>query len=49
MKYANDIRAQYVALVGEEEMKNDVILLKNMTSGEQEEVSLEEMIHHLLK
>lgn len=49
MKYANDIQAQYVALVGEEEMQNDLILFKNMISGEQEEVSLEEMIHLLSK
>lgn len=47
MKYANDINAQFVALVGEEEMKNDLLQVKNMTTGEQEEMSLEELIYHL--
>jgi len=47
MKYANDIRAQYVALVGEEEMAEGLIQLKNMETGDQEEMSLEELIHHL--
>ncbi len=48
MKYANDINAQFIALVGEEELGNDLIQLKNMISGEQEEVSLEELIHHFI-
>jgi histidyl-tRNA synthetase len=47
MKYANDIRVQYVALVGENEMNENLIQLKNMESGEQEEMSLEEVIFHL--
>ena len=47
MKYANDIRVQYVALVGEDEMNENLIQLKNMESGEQEEMSLEEVIFHL--
>lgn len=47
MKYANDIRVQYVALVGENEMDENLIQLKNMDSGEQEEMSLEEVIFHL--
>jgi histidyl-tRNA synthetase len=47
MKYANDIRVQYVALVGENEMNENLIQLKNMDSGEQEEMSLEEVIFHL--
>ena len=47
MKYANDIRVQFVALVGENEMNENLIQLKNMESGEQEEMSLEELIFHL--
>ena len=47
MKYANDIRVQYVALVGENEMNENLIQLKNMESGVQEEMSLEELIFHL--
>lgn len=47
MKYADDIRAQYVALVGEEEIAQGLIQLKNMETGDQQEMSLEELIHHL--
>lgn len=35
MKYADDRKARFVALVGESEMEQGVIQLKNMTSGEQ--------------
>lgn len=44
MKYANDIRVKYVAIVGADEMENNIIQLKNMETGEQEEVSVEELI-----
>ena len=39
MKYANDIQVKYVAIVGENEIENNIIQLKNMETGEQEEVS----------
>lgn len=44
MIYANNKNIPYVALIGEEEMKKGMITLKNMSSGNQQEVSLEEMI-----
>ncbi len=44
MKYANDIQVKYVAIVGENEIENNIIQLKNMETGEQEEVSVEELI-----
>ena len=47
MKYANDIRAQYVAIIGEKEMEADIISLKNMESGEQENVTLDTLINKL--
>ena len=47
MKYANDKRVHYVALVGENEMNNEMVLLKDMASGEQEEMSIEEVISKL--
>lgn len=49
MKYANDIRVQHVAIVGETEMSEGLIQLKNMETGDQEEMSLEELIFHLKK
>jgi histidyl-tRNA synthetase len=44
MKYANDVNVKYVAIVGEDEMAKEIIQLKNMETGEQEDVSLEELI-----
>lgn len=45
MKYANGIKVPYVALVGSQEMETNVFNLKNMTSGEEQKVSLEELIN----
>jgi histidyl-tRNA synthetase len=47
MKYANDRNVQYVALVGEEELNRNVLKLKNMESGEQEELTLKELIQKI--
>lgn len=47
MKYANDRNVMFVALVGDEEMSKNVIQLKNMESGEQSALSLEEVIEKL--
>lgn len=44
MKYANDLHVKYVAIVGENEIANEIIQLKNMETGTQEEVSVEELI-----
>jgi histidyl-tRNA synthetase len=47
MKYADDKRVAYVALVGETEMQQGLIQLKNMATGEQEALSLNELIERL--
>jgi histidyl-tRNA synthetase len=47
MKYADDKRVSYVALVGETEMQQGLIQLKNMATGEQEALSLNELIERL--
>ena len=47
MKYANDRKVQYVALIGEQEMNEELVLLKNMESGDQVEMSIDEVIHKL--
>ena len=44
MKYANDRQVPFVVLVGEEEMSNGLLGFKNMQSGEQEKLSIEEII-----
>ena len=35
MKYANDLKVNYVALIGEEELNKNTIQLKNMETGDQ--------------
>ncbi len=44
MSYANANAVPFVALAGENEMANGVITLKNMQSGEQKQVTPEEML-----
>ena len=44
MKYANDKNVKFIALVGDEEISENVIQLKNMKTGEQEGMSIEEAI-----
>jgi len=44
MAYANSKQVAYVAMVGENETADNLISLKNMTTGEQTGVTLEEMI-----
>ncbi len=47
LKYASDIGCLFVGLMGETEMKNETLTLKNLSSGEQEEIPLEEVISRL--
>ncbi len=47
LMYANNRNIPYVALIGDEEMKRGMITLKDMISGDQQELSLEEMIEEL--
>lgn len=46
-KYANRLNVPYVAIIGEEELEKGTVSLKNMTSGEQKEVTIEELIEIL--
>ncbi len=47
MKYAHDKEIPFVALVGSNEMESGVISLKNMESGEQSNISKDELYKHL--
>ncbi|MCF8232281.1 MAG: histidine--tRNA ligase [Bacteroidales bacterium] len=49
MTYANNKGIPYVALVGEEELNNGQISLKNMASGQQTRYSPEELVKELAK
>jgi len=44
MTYANNRNIPFVALVGEDEMNNGLITLKDMEKGEQEKISVEDLI-----
>ncbi len=44
MSYANANKIPFVALMGEEEIKNELISLKDMNNGEQISLNLDELI-----
>ena len=47
MQYANTLQVPYVALVGDQEMQEGLIALKDMQSGEQQKLTLDELIEKL--
>ena len=47
IKYANDKGISFVAIVGDNEMKNETLMLKKMETGEQEEMSIKALINYL--
>ena len=49
MSYADNNKAHFVAIVGENEIAENKITLKNMLSGQQEMLTLEEVIEVLLE
>ncbi len=49
MKYANDRGVKYVALLGENELANQKIILKEMDSGKQSTISFDEFVQQLDK
>ena len=49
MNYANDRQIPYVAIVGADEVQNGTIALKNMVTGEQQSLTVEQVIDLLAK
>ncbi|RYG22359.1 MAG: histidine--tRNA ligase [Chitinophagaceae bacterium] len=47
MSYADAKNIPYVILIGDEEMKNGLLTLKNMQSGDQQSLTIDEIITHL--
>ena len=47
MSYANAHKVPFVALVGESEMAEGKVALKNMETGEQQSLSIDEVIEHI--
>lgn len=44
IKYANNLNVKYIIIIGEDEIKNNVITLKNMITGKQQTLTLQETI-----
>jgi histidyl-tRNA synthetase len=44
MGYANNKAIPFVAIIGEQEMNDGTVALKNMVTGEQKNVTTEELI-----
>ena len=47
MNYANDNKIPFVAIIGETELQDGTIAVKNMNSGEQKTMSINELIDAL--
>ena len=48
MIYANNRNIPFVAIVGEDEISNNIITLKNMNTGEQSKITVNELIKRLI-
>ncbi len=47
MKYANARKVRYTILIGSEEMKSQVLTLKEMETGNQVGLKIEDIVHHI--
>jgi histidyl-tRNA synthetase len=45
MKYANDKNIPFVLLIGDEEIQSGKLTLKNMQSGEQQKLTIDEILY----
>ena len=49
LKYADKLMVPYIVIIGESEVQNQTVSLKNMKTGKQQEMSLEEAIEEIQK
>jgi len=47
MKYADKFKARYTVILGEDELNRGVAMVRNMTTGSQEEVALDKVVEYL--
>lgn len=47
MKYANKLNAKHVTVIGEDEISNNRIKVKNMEDGSEEEIQLDQLIEYM--
>ena len=48
MRRANDLGDKTVLIIGDNELKNGIVTLKNMESGKQKEIDRDKIINELL-
>lgn len=48
-KYSNKVNSFYTIVIGDNELDNNSVALKNMDTGEQEEISLDSIIDEIIK
>lgn len=49
LKQADKLKADYVLIFGEEEAERNIVIVKNMSTGHQEEISLQDIVSHLVR
>ncbi len=47
MKYANKMNAKYITVIGEDEISNNKIKVKNMENGSEEEIQLSQLVEYM--
>lgn len=47
MKYANKMNAKYITVIGEDEISNNKIKVKNMENGSEEEIQLNQLLEYM--
>ena len=47
-KYANNLNVKYLIIIGEDEIKNNVLTLKNMITGQQEMMDIKKAIEIII-
>jgi len=47
MKYANKMNAKYITVIGENEISNNKIKVKNMENGNEEEIQLNQLLEYM--
>jgi histidyl-tRNA synthetase len=47
MRQANTLGAKYTIIIGENEIKNHILTVKNMKSGQQKKITQEELLNFL--
>ena len=47
LDYANSKQIPYVAIVGSQEMASGMLALKNMQTGDQQKLSIEQIVQHV--